>query len=100
MRFAVASVIALGLGLGASATPFEASIEERATASKCTTVASGYMVTSDNAVGLQNGSEPTKYKREYYTSLPLESSACFETVVLIRCCSSSSVLPSFYSEQE
>lgn len=65
MLFTVGSVIVAltTLALGVSATPLD-SIEERATSTKCVTVASGYMVTSDNAVGLQNGSAPTKFKGE------------------------------------
>lgn len=64
MIFTVGSVLVTlsALALGASATPLEL-IAERASP-KCVTVASGYMVTSDNAVGLQNGSEPTKTTRE------------------------------------
>lgn len=64
MRFAVVSFITLGLGLGVSATPFGV-MEERATASKCTTVASGYMVTSDNAIGFQEDAENPPRTREY-----------------------------------
>lgn len=66
MRSAIGASLLFGVGLAlhAFATPV-VNLDDRASSPKCTTMVSGYMVTGDNARGVQNSYPSSPFVREY-----------------------------------